>query len=151
MSRGLKDVCAVFNHNKVEYMIAGAHACALQGHIRATEDIDILIKNSPENLERTVMALMEIFPDLPEKITTHDISDNIVLKIADDIEVDVSISAWSVSYDEALPGKENTVIDGVDIPYLGIKELIRSKSTSREIDIWDVRILEEILRKKGTV
>ncbi len=37
---------------------------------------------------------------------------------------------------------------GVDIPFLGLDSLIKSKDTMREIDQWDVKILLEI-KKRG--
>ena len=148
MPRGLNDVCAAFNRHQVEYMVAGAQAGALHGHIRATEDIDLLIRNTPENVDRAVAALTVLFPDLPEAVAPADITDNIVLKVADDIEVDVSISAWSVAYDEAERDREERIVDGTQVPYMGLRSLIKSKMTSREVDQWDVRVLSEILRRQ---
>ncbi len=148
--RTLSDVATVFNSHEVEYMFTGAYACALQGHVRATNDYDILIRNTPENLKRTVAALEKLFPELPEPILAQDIVEHIVLKIADEIEVDVAISAWDVTYEEALADRAVKEVDGVMIPYMGIASLIRSKSTSREIDQWDVAVLQEIQRKRDT-
>src|SRR5262245_28093690 len=99
--RGLAEVCRVLNAHGVNYLVIGAHACALHGHIRATEDYDFLVENNAGNLGRTSEALNELFPHLEQSVTPRDISDNVVLKVADDIEVDVSVSAWSVTYDEA--------------------------------------------------
>lgn len=147
-TRSLAAVAEVFNRHRVEYLVSGAHACALQGHIRATEDFDLLIRNTPTNLEHTVAALEELFPELPEPILARDIIDNVVLKISDDIEVDVAIQAWDVRYEDALADRSVKEIDGVSIPYMGIDSLIRSKTTPREIDQWDIAVLREIKRRR---
>ncbi len=45
--RGIPDVCSVLNRHEVEYLLMGAQAAALHGHVRGTEDIDILVRNTP--------------------------------------------------------------------------------------------------------
>ncbi len=142
-------ICRILNANDVKYAVVGAHACALHGHIRATEDYDILVEKSPRNLDLVILTLEELFPDLPEKPTVRDILENVVLKIVDGIELDISIQAWSVDYETAVPDLQHAIIDGVSIPYLGLESLITSKSTAREIDQWDVRVLREIQKRKS--
>lgn len=39
----LTRVCALLNGEAAEYLIVGAQAAILHGHIRTTEDVDILI------------------------------------------------------------------------------------------------------------
>ena len=148
MARGLRDVCLVFNRLAVEYVVIGAQAGALHGHVRATEDIDVLVKNTPPNLLRAAEALTELFPQLGQPIAPEDIADNVVLKVSDDIEVGVSISARSVTYEETEGDRTSAVVEGVPIPFLGLRSLIRSKQTAREVDQWDARILSEILGRK---
>ena len=67
-----------------------------------------------------------------------------VLKIIDWMEIDFSIRAWTVDYAGAVDDIEHVLIDGIDVPFLGIESLIRSKSTMREIDMWDVKVLRRI-------
>lgn len=144
----LAEICGILNARGVRYAVAGGYACALNGHLRMTEDIDILLLNNEENLNRTITAIRDIFPAIEDEITISDIRDNVVLKIVDDIEVDFSIKAWTVEYSGAEADISHTMIDGVDIPFLGIDSLIISKETMREVDQWDVKVLREI-RKRG--
>ena len=140
--------CDIFNRHNVKYLIIGGHACALHGHVRATVDIDILLKNDNENLENALSAVSELLPDITEKLTPSDIRDNIVLKIIDQIELDLSIQAWSLDYEEGTRDMKTMIIDGIIIPYPGIDELIKSKNTQREIDQWDIKILTEIKKNR---
>jgi hypothetical protein len=144
---GLVSLCRILNKNHIEYTVAGGYACALNGHIRMTEDIDLLLKDTDENLSNVVIAIHDIFPDLNEKISPEDIRDNVVLKIIDYMEIDFSIKAWKVTYADAEYDIKHVVIDGVDIPYLGTDTLIRSKETMREIDQWDIKVLKALTKK----
>jgi hypothetical protein len=64
-----------FQTHGLEYVLIGATAMGLHGLIRATEDVDILIRASPENVERLRAALREAYAGDPnvEKITTADL------------------------------------------------------------------------------
>lgn len=143
----LINVCKLFRSKGVEFVIAGAHACALHGYIRATEDIDILIRNEKTNIQKTIECIEELYPHL-EPITEEDLIENIVIKILDEPELDIMLSAWSLTYQDAKDDIETKEIEGEKIPFLGLKSLIQSKQTAREQDKWDVQILKELFHKK---
>jgi len=48
----------------------------------------------------------------------RDLLDNVVVKVADEVEVDISTHAWKVSYQEAFPTALDTLIDQVRVPYI---------------------------------
>ena len=50
---------AILNKHQVDFVIVGAYAVGLHGYIRATTDIDILVKPKPENAVRVSAALKE--------------------------------------------------------------------------------------------
>ena len=82
------------------------------------------------------------------ELTPRDFQENMVVKIADEVEVDVSRRAWKVAYADAKDSICYTEIDGVRIPYAGLKCLIASKETYREQDRADLlrlRALEQML------
>ena len=74
-----------------------------------------------------------------------DFADNIVIKVADAIEVDISRKAWQVDYASACPDANHRLIEGIDVPYLDIKNLILSKQTYREKDAADRVLLQRLL------
>jgi hypothetical protein len=47
-------MCALLNAHGVKYFIVGARACILHGHVRATEDVDVLVEDSVDNFQRTI-------------------------------------------------------------------------------------------------
>ena len=77
------------------------------------------------------------------ELTPKDLLENVVVKIADDVEVDVSTRAWKVSYADAVDGAASVEIDGIHIPFVGLDALIASKETYREQDSIDrLRLLD---------
>ena len=135
---GLLRICALLNKHTAEYMVAGGYACILHGLVRTTEDVDVLIAESPDNYARVIAALSELEDHAARELTPQDLAENVVVKVADEIEVDVSRRAWKVSFADAKPRVRTVEIGGVRIPYLSLPDLIASKETYREQDRADV-------------
>lgn len=145
-------VCSLLNAEGAKYLIIGGQAIVLHGLVRTTEDVDILIEPSEDNCRRVLAALARMEDGAAKELSPQDLQNNVVVKIADEVEVDVSTRAWKVSYDEAAPSASETEIDGVRVPYLGIGSLIASKETYRErdqLDLAQLRALEQRKRSGG--
>ena len=138
-------VCQLLNDKGVKYLVAGGYAMILNSIIRTTEDVDILIDHSTENFEKVIAALSLLSDGAAHELTPEDFLENTVVKIADEVEVDVTTSAWSVTYQDAITHAQERVIDGVKIPYLSLEDLIRSKQSHREQDRVDIELLRRLL------
>lgn len=57
MNRDFRDLLSEFASHGVEFLVIGAHALAAHGHVRATKDLDVWVRASPENAARVVEAL----------------------------------------------------------------------------------------------
>jgi hypothetical protein len=134
-------VCSLLNQHNARYLVVGARACWLHGYVRATMDVDILVPEDMENHARIIAALSELEDHAAADLTPQDFVENIVVKIADDVEVDVSTRAWTVSYAGAIGTALKTIIQDIEIPYLDLKTLIASKRTQRDQDQVDVQRL----------
>lgn len=139
-------VCSLLNRHHAKYLIVGARACWLHGYVRATMDVDILIPEDLENHARVIVALSELEDHAAAELTPQDLVENIVVKIADEVEVDVSTRAWKVTYADAIRTSLKATIEGVKVPYLDLQTLISSKSTDREQDKVDVQRLRSLGR-----
>src|SRR5438477_6262592 len=122
-------VCSLLNNHGAKYLIVGAGACWLHGYIRATMDVDILVPEDLENHARVIAALSELEDHAAAELTPRDFVENVVVKIADEVEVDVSTRAWKVSYADAIGSALTTTIQGVEVPYVDLKTLIETKLT----------------------
>lgn len=130
-------VCQLLNEAGAKYLVCGAQACILHGLVRTTEDVDILVEATAENCQRVIDGLARMQDGAARELSPKDILDNVVVKVADEVEVDVSTKAWKISYLDAASSANQVVLKGVVIPYLGLDALIASKETYREQDALD--------------
>jgi hypothetical protein len=144
----LPRVCALLNRHGAKYLVVGAHACILHNYVRATEDVDILIPEDLENHAQVITALSELADHAAAELTPQDLVENVVVKIADEVEVDVSTHAWKVSYADAIDTALKATVQGVEIPYVDLRTLIETKRTHRDQDQVDVQRLLALLERK---
>ncbi|HKP03382.1 MAG TPA: hypothetical protein VJU77_08495 [Chthoniobacterales bacterium] len=109
-------------------------------------DVDILVPEDLQNHKRIIAALSELRDGFAAELSPQDFVENVVVKIADEVEVDISTRAWKVTFDEAEKSGLNRTIEGVRVPYVDLQTLIKSKTTHREQDKVDVERLREIQR-----
>lgn len=57
MNQDFRDLLAEFNTHDVEYIVVGAHALAVHGHVRATKDLDVWVRPELDNATRVIAAL----------------------------------------------------------------------------------------------
>ena len=141
-------VCALLNEAGAKYLVVGGRACILHGFIRTTQDVDVLVQESEENYQRVIDGLAKMKDHYAAELKPHDFADHGVVSIGDEVQVDVSNRAWTVTYDEAIPTALETIIDGVRIPYVDLDTLIKSKLTYREKDHVDVLYLRGLKNQK---
>jgi hypothetical protein len=126
--------------------VVGGFAVIQHGFLRATEDIDLLMEGSLDNQARVKRAL-EILPDKAVlELGDDDLRKYLVVRVADEVLVDLMLSACGIAYEEAAGGIETAVIQGVPIPFASPALLLRMKQTHREKDALDRQFLERKLR-----
>lgn len=70
----LTRILTSFEKEGLEYVLIGGTALNLHGIIRATEDIDVFIRPTPENVERLRKALRAVYEDPSiEEISAEDL------------------------------------------------------------------------------
>lgn len=141
-------VCHLLNQEGARYLIIGGQACILHGLVRTTEDVDVLIEPSEQNCRRVIAALSQLADGAARELTPRDLLENVVVKIADEVEVDVSTQAGKVTCQDAAPTAERVEVDGVVSPFLSLDLLIASKETCREQDAADLLRLRELKRRR---
>jgi hypothetical protein len=142
-------VCSLLNAAGARDLVIGGRACVLHGLIRSTEDVEIEIEPTEENAQRFLDALARMEDGAARELAPRELLDNGVVKIADDVEADVSTHAWKVTYPEAIGRALEVTLDGVRIPYLGLDDLIASKETYREADRADWLWLRGLKERQG--
>ncbi len=68
-------VLRAFEHEGLEYVLIGAAAMGFHGLVRATEDLDLFIRATAENVERLRRAFREVYENDPniEEISAEDL------------------------------------------------------------------------------
>ena len=135
-------ICRSLNGHGAQYLVLGGFAIIAQGFTRATEDIDLLIEGSSANLEKVRVAL-QVLPDKAvREVTDEDLREFIVVRVADEVVVDLMLRACGVSFAEAESEIEYREIGGVNIPFASARLLWRTKQTHREKDELDLHFLK---------
>lgn len=131
-----------------EFLLVGGWAVILYGHVRATDDMDILVRPSHANSERVFAALEAFGAPLrahavaPSHFATE--GDAYRFGIAP-LKIEVLTKISGVTFDEALQDSKTFDLDGYAIPYIGKGALIANKrSAGRHKDLADVEELERL-------
>lgn len=137
-------IARLLDEEGVAYALIGGYALALQGIVRLTEDIDILVEPTAENARRWVRALSKL-PDgaakeLEGDETIHE--DVYAIRINDEFTIDVMNSASGLSWQELVPYR--TCIEGVQV--LSLAGLLRMKEHGRLKDQADAEMIRRALR-----
>ncbi len=139
-----KELLAEFNAQTVEYLVVGAHALAAHGHVRATKDLDVWVRPSPENASRVLRALAEFGAPL------HDLSEQdltqagIVFQIGvAPVRIDVITAIDGVEFEAAWTSRVEVSLGDITVPVLSREHLIANKRAAGRLqDLADVEWLE---------
>lgn len=136
---------------KVDYMLVGGFAMVLRGMPRATNDLDIFIKNRKENIELLQKALYTIFNNKNVfEITHSELTDYNVIRYGADegFYVDVlSRIGTAFSYEDLKYEEIN--VKGHRIKIATVETLYRLKEkTFRAIDKTDLIFLRQLLESR---
>jgi predicted nucleotidyltransferase len=147
-----RDLLIALADEGAEFIIVGGHAVAFHGHPRATKDLDVLVRATPENAERVYRALL-VFgaPVQAFDVKVEDFASyHGVLQIGvPPLRIDILTSIAGVSTTEALRDSVSFELDGRTVPVLDLAALIASKrAADREQDRADVAKLEALQRAR---
>jgi hypothetical protein len=141
----LTKLCASLNSQGSKYIVIGGMAMNQHGMLRSTEDIDLLVESSRENQEKVRKAL-EVLPDKAvREMAESDLDSFTVVRVADEVVVDLMLAACGITYDEAVNEIEMREVGGVSIPFPSARLLLRMKQTYRDKDIADRMFLQHKL------
>jgi hypothetical protein len=131
------------NSNGVEYVIVGAVALAYHGFPRYTGDLDVLIRNSPENAKRLESALAAFgFAALGLKAADFAEAYRVIQLGVPPNRIDLLTSITGVSFDDAWADRVEADVEGTPVNFISRQALIRNKRlTGRAQDKADLEAL----------
>lgn len=133
----LKSVCEHLNKAGAKYILVGGLAVNYYGLPRSTQDIDLLVEDTEENIERIREALSFLQDKASLEVRPDDVRNYTVVRIADEIVIGLIGKVGDLTYRNA--GIEIYDLDGIPVPIADLKTMIRSKQGVRERDKADLQ------------
>lgn len=141
-----------FRDHGVEYVLVGGQAVRINGYLRATEDIDVLLRPTQVNGAKVIRALgfLAAAADLKPEWFAVDANGSIEnIRVADELLVDLLFSANGETYDSVRSFIREIDVEGVPVRVLNIDGLLRTKTDYREKDRLDKLALLRIKAALG--
>ena len=139
------DLIKTLNEKEVDYILIGGYAVVLHGFTRATQDIDLFINPTEENVRKLKSALIKHFNDASiDEITLSELQKYPVIRYGTDqgFYIDIIVKIGDVFNYSDLE-YEIKEIENVGIRTATASTLLKLKSnTNREIDQLDIKFLE---------
>jgi hypothetical protein len=144
VNQDFRDLFAEFNALHVEYLIVGAHALAVHGHVRATRDLDVWVRPDSKIAVRVIQALRS-FGAPTQDLTVEDLSHpDLIFQIeVPPVRIDILTSISGVEFQEAWTSRVPTRFVDQEVGVISREHLVRNKRASgRTQDLADLESLE---------
>jgi hypothetical protein len=133
-SEDIRDFLTALSAAGAEFLVVGAHALASHGYVRATADLDVFVRASPENARKVELAIRDFAAVSLEYfgVSAADLSVEGVgfyMGVEPD-RIDVITDLAGVRFDRAWRGRIESAIEGVPVAVLGLADLITAKRAS---------------------
>src|SRR4051812_19270469 len=137
-------LCRELNQRQARYIIVGGFAIIAAGLPRVTGDIDMIVAADRENEAKVFSALSTLPDNAVRELRPGELQQYNVIRVADEILVDLSRSAGGIEYAEAARDVVIHAVEGVPIPFASPRLLWRMKAaTHREKDALDLLFLRQ--------
>jgi hypothetical protein len=139
-----RDMLSAFEEEGVKYLLVGAYALAVHGHVRATGDIDLWVETSEDNASRIMAALGRFGAPL------HQIEERDFETLGTVFQIGVAprriailTTIDAVDFDAARSEREEVRVAGLRVPVISRRHLLQNKrATGRAQDQADALRLE---------
>jgi hypothetical protein len=143
-------LCRELNRRGAKYVVVGGFAIIAAGFPRLTMDLDLIVAGDAENETRVFDALASLPDEAVRELQPGELQLYSVIRVADEILVDLMRSAGGIEYAEAAQDVVVRELDGVPIPFASPRLLWRMKAvTHREKDALDLLFLRQWFAERG--
>jgi hypothetical protein len=128
MSRDFVEMLSELSAAGVDFIVVGAHALTAHGIPRATGDLDIWIRPSPDNAERTLDALRCFGAPLSD-LTSDDLTrpDTVFKMGIPPARIDILSGITGVTFEDAWSRRILVDVAGLNVPVLSTDDFIANK------------------------
>jgi hypothetical protein len=144
MNRDFAEMLSALSAAGADYLIVGAHALAVHGYPRATGDLDLWVRPTPENARR-VWAALEAFQAPLAELSLEDLArPDLLFQIGVvPCRIDIVTGLTGVEFETAWENRIEREVEGQALPFIGRDDLMANKrATGRPRDVADLAWLE---------
>ncbi len=144
------DVLVALGRGEVDFALVEGLAVGLNGYPRATLDMDILVSENRDNIERLLSVLRAWGEGRAKELIVEDFTtEEGCITVNEDFELDIFTRMGGKSLDDFRGRLKHFESEGCRVAYLDAEGLIELKQSSvREKDQLDVRALKELLNRQ---
>ena len=133
----------------VEFIVVGGIAVSIQGYVRLTEDVDILIEDSEGNIGRLLDSLSGYGEGFASELSVEDFTDEEgairIVEVTEQCQIDIFTIMGGRTYADVILDADRFTVGGDEIAIASKVSLIGWKSKSvREKDQFDAMALKRL-------
>jgi hypothetical protein len=138
-----KEFLRLFNAHRVEYLVVGGYAVGVHGYPRATVDLDVWVRSSPDNATRIVDALHAFGFAATAPDPSLFLSDRTIVRLGvPPFRIELMTSIDGVLFDACAQRALVVEIDGTSVPFISLEDLRANKrAAGRHKDLNDLENL----------
>jgi hypothetical protein len=130
---------------RADYLLIGGWAVAVHGHGRATDDLDVFVRATPDNAARVMIALKRF----GAPIDAHGVTEALFAKDGygyrmgrKPVLIELLTTIDGVTFDEAQERRVLVEVAGIQVPVIGRDALLANKrAAGRPKDLADIEAL----------
>jgi hypothetical protein len=148
LNRDFKDLLRLFSLKSVRYLLIGGYAVILHGHPRFTNDLDLVIANDSENIDRCVDALRSFgFTGDSVSARLFALPRSLVRLGVAPVKIEILTFLEGVDFDVAYSRRETRQVEDIQLDVISLGDLIANKNAvARDLDLLDVKELIKVNR-----
>jgi len=153
MANTFEGLLALLTSANVKFMLVGGLAVSINGFVRTTEDMDILVEDSAQNLGNLLEVLAEFGRGYGRELSVSDFTDEEgAIRVQEDFDLDIFTRMRTNRYrDLERFLRYHPIEGGIQVPYMDAEGLVLLKQGSaREKDRIDAAVLNGIVHGRKT-
>ncbi len=155
MEPSFEKLLALLAEAGVAFVLVGGVAVTIQGYVRLTEDVDVLVDDDPENLRRLLTTLSTYGEGFASELSIADFTEEEgairIVEESEQCQIDVFTRMTGRRYLDVLADADSFMVKGHSIPVASKAALIGWKETSpREKDRLDALALKRLMHDPET-
>jgi hypothetical protein len=153
MEPSFEKLLALLAHGDVKFVVVGGVAVSLNGYVRLTEDVDVIVDSSVDNIGRLISALSGWGEGFASELQPADFPEEEgavrVVEETEACQIDVFTIMSGLRYADILRDARVFSLRGCDIRFASSRTLFQLKSGSlRDKDRIDALALRQILDRE---